>query len=47
MFTLGYGQQGTYNPRILREIAESNGGEFLEGTVDSIRRRLEDLQLAF
>ena len=47
VFTMGYGQQGDYNAEVLRQIAQSNGGEFLEGTVDSVRRRLDDLQLAF
>jgi Ca-activated chloride channel family protein len=46
VFTLGYGG-GDYNAGALRQIAEANGGEFLEGNVDSIRRRMEALQLAF
>ncbi|MFM7454938.1 MAG: Mg-chelatase subunit ChlD, partial [Cyanobium sp.] len=45
VFTIGYG--GDYNADALRQIAEANGGEFVEGTVDSIRRRMEALQLAF
>jgi Ca-activated chloride channel family protein len=47
VFTMGYGQEGEFNPDVLRRIAESNGGEFATGTPDSIRRRMEDLQLAF
>ena len=47
VFTLGYGQEGDFDAGVLRQIAESNGGEFVEGTADSVRRRLEDLQLAF
>jgi Ca-activated chloride channel family protein len=47
VFTIGYGNRGDYNADSLRRIAESNGGEFLEGTVDSVRRRLDDLQLTF
>jgi Ca-activated chloride channel family protein len=46
VFTIGYGG-GDYNADALRQIAEANGGEFVEGTVDSIRRRMEALQLAF
>ncbi len=46
VFTLGYGG-GDYNAGALRQIAEANGGEFVEGNVDSIRRRMEALQLAF
>ena len=47
VFTLGYGKPGDYNADALRQIAQSNGGDFLEGTVDSVRRRLDDLQMAF
>jgi Ca-activated chloride channel family protein len=47
VFTIGYGKSGDYNADVLRQIAQSNGGEFLEGTVDSVRRQLDDLQLAF
>ncbi|MFN9694905.1 MAG: extracellular solute-binding protein [Synechococcaceae cyanobacterium] len=47
VFTMGYGQQGDYNAEVLRQIAQSNGGEFLEGTVDSVRRRMDDLQMSF
>ncbi len=47
VFTIGYGSSGEYDPTALRKIAESNGGEFVEGTPESILRRMEDLQLAF
>lgn len=47
VFTIGYGHPGEYNGTVLRQIAQSNGGEFLEGTVDSVRRRMDDLQMAF
>lgn len=47
VFTIGYGKSGDYNADVLRQIAQSNGGEFLEGTDDSVRRRLDDLQMAF
>jgi Ca-activated chloride channel family protein len=47
VFTIGYGQSGEYDATALRGIAQSNGGEFVEGTPESIRRRMEDLQLAF
>jgi Ca-activated chloride channel family protein len=46
VFTIGYGG-GEYNSGALKQIAEANGGEFVEGTVESIRRRMEALQLAF
>jgi Ca-activated chloride channel family protein len=44
---MGYGNQGDFDPAVLRRIAESNGGDFTTGTADSIRRRMEDLQMAF
>jgi Ca-activated chloride channel family protein len=47
VFTIGYGGEGDYDAGVLRRIAESNGGEFAAGTPDSIRRRMEDLQMAF
>jgi len=47
VFSIGYGNSGDYNADALRRIAQSNGGEFLEGTVDSVRRQLDDLQLTF
>jgi Ca-activated chloride channel family protein len=47
VFTIGYGDEGDFDAGVLRRIAESNGGEFAAGTPDSIRRRMEDLQMAF
>lgn len=47
VFTMGYGNQGDFDADVLRRIAESNGGHFTTGTADSIRRRMEDLQMAF
>jgi Ca-activated chloride channel family protein len=47
VFTIGYGSSGEYNADALRRIAESNGGVFVEGTPDSILKRMEQLQLAF
>jgi Ca-activated chloride channel family protein len=47
VFTIGFGRRGDYDADVLREIAQSNGGEFLEGTADTIRRRLDDLQMTF
>jgi Ca-activated chloride channel family protein len=46
VFTIGYGG-GEYNADVLKQIAQRNGGEFVEGGVDSIRRRMEELQMAF
>jgi len=47
VFTIGYGSSGSYNAEVLRGIAESNGGVFVEGTPDSILKRMEQLQLSF
>jgi Ca-activated chloride channel family protein len=47
VFTIGYGNTGDYDADVLRQIAESNGGEFTQGTPESILRRMEDLQMAF
>ena len=47
VFTMGYGNAGDFDADVLRRIAESNGGDFTTGTADSIRRRMEDLQMAF
>ena len=47
VFTIGYGSSGEYNADALRRIAESNGGVFVEGTPDSILKRMEQLQLSF
>ena len=47
VFTIGYGNWGDYDAGALRRIAESNGGVFVEGTPDSILKRMEQLQLSF
>lgn len=47
VFTIGYGNKGDFDADVLRQIAESNGGEFATGTPESIRQRMEDLQLSF
>ncbi len=47
VFTMGYGNQGEFDADVLKRIAVSNGGEFATGTPESIRRRMEDLQMAF
>jgi Ca-activated chloride channel family protein len=47
VFTIGYGSSGDYDADALRRIAESNGGVFVEGTPDSILKRMEQLQLSF
>ncbi|MCP9915570.1 VWA domain-containing protein [Cyanobium sp. ATX 6F1] len=47
VFTIGYGNTGDFDGDVLKRIALGNGGEFATGTPESIRKRMEDLQLAF
>lgn len=47
VFTIGYGSTGDFDGDVLKRIALGNGGEFATGTPESIRQRMEDLQLTF
>ncbi len=47
VFSVGYGGKGDYDDAVLRALAEGNGGEFAAGTPQTIRQRMEALQLAF
>jgi Ca-activated chloride channel family protein len=46
-FTVGYGQEGEFNPQVLQQIAEGNGGYYRRGDPDSISRLMADLQVEF
>lgn len=46
-FTVGYGNQGDFNPDILKNIAEWNGGYYKEGKPETIAQLMADLQLEF
>jgi Ca-activated chloride channel family protein len=46
-FTVGYGKEGEFNPQVLQQIAEGNGGYYKKGDPDSISRLMADLQVEF
>jgi len=46
-FTVGYGQQGQFNPQALKKIAELNGGYYRKGDPQTIDQLMSDLQLEF
>ena len=46
-FTVGYGADGEFNPDILQQIAEVNGGYYRKGDPESIASLMSDLQVEF
>jgi Ca-activated chloride channel family protein len=46
-FTVGYGEEGDFNPDVLKQIAELNGGYYAKGDPQTIGRLMADLQLEF
>lgn len=46
-FTVGYGQEGEFQPAILEQIAQLNGGYYSKGDPATIERLMADLQLEF
>ena len=46
-FTVGYGDEGDFNPEILTSIAEQTGGYYAKGDPDTIARLMQDIQLEF
>lgn len=46
-FTIGYGREGDFDPAVLQQIAEVNGGYYRKGDPETIPRVLSDLQLEF
>lgn len=46
-FTIGYGEQGEFNPDVLKQIAELNGGYYLQGNPATISTLMSDLQVEF
>lgn len=46
-FTVGYGQEGEFNPQVLEDIAHLNGGYYSKGDPATIARLMADLQLEF
>lgn len=46
-FTIGYGNEGEFNPQVLQQIAQSNGGYYRKGDPESIAKIMSDLQVEF
>lgn len=46
-FTIGYGQEGEFNPDALQKIADFNGGYYRKGDPATISRLMADLQVEF
>lgn len=46
-FTIGYGDEGDFNPDVLTEIAENTGGYYAKGDPATIARLMQDIQLEF
>ncbi|MEO0407359.1 MAG: VWA domain-containing protein [Cyanobacteria bacterium P01_A01_bin.135] len=46
-FTIGYGQEGEFDPRALEAIAQLNGGYYSQGDPATISELMADLQLEF
>lgn len=46
-FTIGYGNEGEFNPQALKQIAELNGGYYSKGDPETITRLMTDLQVEF
>lgn len=46
-FTIGYGQEGEFNPQILQQLANLNGGYYRKGDPQTIAQVMSDLQLEF
>ncbi|MGB3404659.1 MAG: extracellular solute-binding protein [Microcoleaceae cyanobacterium] len=46
-FTIGYGQEGEFNPEVLKQIAEISGGYYRKGDPQTITELMSDLQVEF
>jgi Ca-activated chloride channel homolog len=46
-FTVGYGNEGEFNPTALKQIADLNGGYYSKGDPETIARLMADLQVEF
>jgi Ca-activated chloride channel family protein len=46
-FTVGYGNEGEFNPDALKQIAELNGGYYSKGDPETIAHLMADLQVEF
>ena len=46
-FTVGYGEEGEFNPEVLQQIAQLNGGYYRKGDSETISLLMSDLQVEF
>jgi Ca-activated chloride channel family protein len=46
-FTVGYGKEGEFNPDVLQQIAQLNGGYYRKGDPTTISALMSDLQVEF
>ncbi|MBE9044125.1 extracellular solute-binding protein [Pleurocapsales cyanobacterium LEGE 10410] len=46
-FTVGYGEKGQFDPQVLQQIAELNGGYYRKGDPQTISNLMADLQVEF
>ena len=46
-FTVGYGKEGEFNPQVLQQIAQLNGGYYRQGDPTTISALMSDLQVEF
>jgi Ca-activated chloride channel homolog len=46
-FTIGYGQEGEFDPAVLEQIAQTTGGYYSKGDPQTISRVMDNLQLEF
>ena len=46
-FTVGYGEEGEFNPEVLEQIAQLNSGYYRKGDPETISVLLSDLQVEF
>jgi len=46
-FTIGYGKEGEFNPEVLKQMAQANGGYYSKGDPQTISQLMSDLQLEF
>ncbi len=46
-FTIGYGDEGDFNPDVLEQIATTTGGYYAKGDPATIARLMQDIQLEF
>ncbi|MGK7928909.1 MAG: extracellular solute-binding protein [Spirulina sp.] len=46
-FTVGYGEEGEFNPQVLQQIAEVNGGYYRQGDPQTISNLMADLRVEF